>query len=302
MVIVVLGAIVACSGCGLGLVPHETAAIQKGRILLSYLTKTHDIQLFAGDDPAVIDVANNLWVDAIDGSKTSMAVIPRTHMLFLSPGQHVLEVRMYAKLSVSEVEGGTKESDSDRKRDYIILGDLTIRVEQGKRYKMWFEDNTVKLLPVTDAETDAKINALMPKYHEMRASALKWIQEQDMHLGRYIAYAKEHPNILEGKWVNDLTSLTQTFEFHGDKMTFTFDSILLDSTLHGTFLYDENTIIPFVSTMSWALGDTHKNTPPHKDLNPVYYYTLSGDTLELKQDNYLSDMPGSQTGKYVRSH
>jgi hypothetical protein len=300
--LLILAAISLCTGC-VTLAPHEEALISRVQEMYKYDNNLPDIQYDSTDNPCVIIGSDKLDIDTIDGTKTRVNIIAKKNVTFVKPGHHKYDISKAITQSRSVFNEYNRFVRSDAYTTSVQAYKSEHFCSEGKYYTLQEVDNDAVFSEITDAATLSEIQSYIQEYRPKAAEMTELKRKMDAFKEHYIAYANANPNRLEGKWVYKLPGMTQVLEMHGDVIKYTLNpGGLLETSSTGKFRYDENTILPNYTQLSTIFGDTggiDEKRPQHETLSPVYYYTLNGDTLDIKQKYFFGVQ--NHTGVYVKS-
>lgn len=154
---------------------------------------------------------------------------------------------------------------------------ISFDFEAGKYYMVdydVYDNNSGKIADVGDIAYDNADNLTIKFFIKeisepiQRAQAeqkLASFKEKQLKLDPYLAFSKETPNYLEGRWVSDTG---KTLEFRGNKFDFSKEN---KSEMSGRFIFDKSTII---------IDVTELNSSPNEYMCSLEY-KRDGDRLSL---------------------
>jgi hypothetical protein len=273
-----------------------------------------DKVLKAGDDPSVVISGGGFRIVKIDGIDIGENLIPQKKVYFAAPGLREISAERLVSINLilqdkdgvdlrkpTDVRRTTKESFSRDEESFVF--------QKGKHYRLVPSENKpFEFKEITDDLTLSQIKGYLNIYDIKNRERKEKSKEVMKILDSYESYAKNNPGRLEGKWVSDMFMNEQIFEFSGDVITHTVHpGSFTEIKLHGTFDYDENTIVPryverdaFLGTMALEDGSVPGFGASAPTYAIVYYYELNGDKLTIRQNVDFTNLDKNHTGTYVK--
>ncbi|MDR2437211.1 MAG: hypothetical protein LBD17_03985 [Endomicrobium sp.] len=294
------------SGCGgIGLSTVENDAIIRAQSIYDFENDLSYNVFNAADNPCVILFNEGLSIYSIDGKKIIEKVIPDKRLAFVAPGIRTLRINYPSSINIKYVDSRGNTIRYATKGISAITLPEKIVFESGKHYTMSFIDGNIISKEITDSATLSEINSYLLEYRRKKAEYDKIAQKFISMKEHFLNYAKNNPNIFEGKWVSDAFANHQVLEFKGDTIKHSKNAGgILGVVYEGKFIYDENIILPNYQVVTGVAGTrgSMEDEPEQGNqfLAPIYYYILNGDTLEIKQRSTLANFGMYHGGIYTR--
>lgn len=290
-----------CAGCvipvpGPTLTPNEQAAINYAEHL-NLPSEVREIQ-----NPCVI--IPDSPIDKVDRVPVSEFSIPGKSVVFLPPGKHTLVVIAGTGMTtghsnfVSSGHVGVGMSVSSSTGPSLMQVELNC--EKGKHYNLKRKGLIIfEYVPteITDANALQEVNQHLHEYalHIEKAKAAAELAARQRE--QYLSFSKQHPNLLDGKWIHEEVIL----EFIGNKVKCAGSTtpMLFSRTpsFDGRFLFNEDTIIFMWDNYNTAVKNhswTKENHPSFFPEKVAWYYHLNGDTLEIKHIGFSLPLVNSK--------
>lgn len=283
-----------CLGCAAH-TPAEKEAVHRAATLNfpgSYLSGE---RVVAGDLVVVIS-GRNLNIVRVDGVSTIGGGISNRNVTFVFPGERTLgiavEMMTDAGPPIVAASGHISTSISMSGRMVLDPVDMPFVFEKGKHYrldyKMALGGANLACTEITEADELAKVAEYFREYNA-RA------EQTDS----YHSFSRLNPDWLEGKWT--VGPDKDELAFSGNTVKYVAPKTMLISarnTLEGTFIFDQNTIVILWDTFSTFLSTVKRTDRPDAFEKTAWAYTLTGDTLEIKNNGTL--FPADIGGTYKR--
>ncbi|MCL2102650.1 MAG: hypothetical protein FWH25_01290, partial [Syntrophorhabdaceae bacterium] len=232
-------------------------------------------------DPCVIVPHNKMAIVKVDGASDKHFWIPGRNIIFVPPGKHTLSVQIdtgvYAGQSTAVSSGRAGFGTSFSSKVIMPPVDIEYNFEKGKHYsldyKMGLTSTDYIFTEITDANAKAEVAEYIYEYKS-------YIEDMES----YLSFSRQNPNLLEGKW--EAGKEKDELEFVGNNVKFMATKPPFYSTrpsLEGTFVFNQDTLITVWDKYQTVLSSyTREENPKVFQEKAVWYYTLKGDTLEIK--------------------
>lgn len=296
---ILLTLVVLCAGCAAH-TPAEKAVLTRAENLSGLNIDFSDREIFTGTPCAVLPEARMI-ITKVDGALGKEFRLPEKRSVFVPPGEHTLSVVIETGTSVghstTHTSGRVTTTTRFSSKGMVPEGTLPFTFEAGKHYRLrhasWgsFEIILEEITDETElaaiARDVAQKQADNKKINEITAS--------------YYAFARQNPQWLEGKWA--VGENKDELEFSGNTVTYVAPkAMFIDTrnTLKGSFMYDRNTIVIRWNSFTTFINSATREQNPDFYENAAWYYTLDGDTLDIKRGGFI--IPVDIGGTYKRVH
>ncbi|SBW10483.1 hypothetical protein KL86DPRO_60178 [uncultured delta proteobacterium] len=296
--------VVVCLGCA-ARTPAENAAILQAESL-NYAGADASARATGIDNPSVIVPHANLDIVKVDGVSVKGTGIPGERVAFVAPGTRTLSVLIDTGMSVGHstshtsgrISGGMGVSSK------VVLPEntITFTFEEGKHYTldydMGWSSTQFLFKEIPDTHAKADIPGYLREYAAQVARRQAAAKADAERLASYLPFSRQNPALLEGKWSTGEGG--KELEFSGNAVTYTgAKSVLISSRpgLEGTFIFDRDTIVTHWEKYHAVLKTITRAERPDVFPQAVWYYTLDGDTLEIKHGGWT---PQDIGGTYRR--
>lgn len=277
---------------------EEKAALARAERLSMLDSGLSDRNVSTGALCAVVP-ETRMTVTKVDGLPGREFGLPGTDRIFVAPGEHTLGVVVDTGQTVgnstSHTSGNVTASMGMSARVLMPEVALPFTFEQGKHYRLrhasWGSFEIV-LEEITD---QAELASIAGGVAQKQAAN----KEKAGITQSYLAFARDNPRRLEGKWA--VGEKEDELEFSDNKVRYVAPkSMFIDTrnTLEGSFVFDQNTIVISWNSFSTFLSTMTSEEHPDFAENMVWHYTLTGDTLLIKRGGYL--FPADIGGTYKR--
>ena len=264
------------------LTPEEQAAIKRAEDF-SPPVAAREIR-----KPCAIVPAENLRITTVDEAPAEEFGMPGKDIIFIAPGKHVLSATLPENSASSS---GPLEHNKN----------IEVICENGKHYNMTSKMGWIRMSysfsEITDPAALSQINQAIRE----RALYVEKEKAGQRSGAAYLSFSRRNPNLLSGKWrIGDKEGELE-LEFNKNKVTWTGKHVHVEST----FLFNENTIITMWDRtgglMNLGIPQTRASQPNFLPAKMVWYYHLSGNTLEVK-GNVPANLQSTYnlTGAYKR--
>ncbi|MDR0548255.1 MAG: hypothetical protein LBI10_02415 [Deltaproteobacteria bacterium] len=273
-------------GCAATLTPTERLAFDQA-VELNYGAPPNYWISQNHQKVAAIIPDERFLVSEVDGLKLNGPMLPGKNVCFVDPGER--KIVMSEDTGVSAAVGLPIPLGAVTLGIGVGGGTIKTRLplvkasfEAGKSYRAHLKDRTIVFDLIADPAELAKVEGYRAELALVMVEAKKASDLKDQKWRDFLAYSKSHPNRLEGRW--SFASGLWELEFSGNRVVFLGPKLISSRhRLEGEFIFSENALV-----FKWDYWDaifvvTDRRKEGSYIQTEVWYYTLNGDTLEIKR-------------------